>query len=90
MIRPMYVLIDGRATKQFGGVTIATDSVAVEAAHAYLGKILPELNQTRDVIIDSRLGPVRPTCGTSSSPGRAKSRVPTIPRSVSGMPRSLT
>ncbi len=56
MIRPMYVLIDGRATKQFGGVTIATDSVAVEAAHAYLGKILPELNQTRDVIIDSRLG----------------------------------
>jgi S-adenosylmethionine synthetase len=56
MIRPMYVLIDGRATKQFGGVTIATDTVAVEAAHAYLRKILPELNQTRDVIIDSRLG----------------------------------
>ena len=56
MIRPIYVLIDGRATKQFDGVTIATDAVAVEAAHAYLHKILPELNLTRDVMIDSRLG----------------------------------
>ncbi len=56
MIRPIYVLIDGRATKQFNDVTIATDAVAVEAAHDYLHKILPELNLTRDVIIDSRLG----------------------------------
>jgi S-adenosylmethionine synthetase len=56
MIRPIYVLIDGRATKQFNGVTIPTDAVAVEAAHAYLHKILPELNLTRDVMIDSRLG----------------------------------
>ncbi|MFZ0004629.1 MAG: methionine adenosyltransferase [Methanoregula sp.] len=56
MIRPIYVLIDGRATKQFNGVTIATDAVAVEAAHSYLHKILPELNLTRDVTIDSRLG----------------------------------
>jgi len=56
MIRPIYILIDGRATKQFDGVTIPTDAVAVEAAHEYLHKILPELNLQRDVIIDSRLG----------------------------------
>src|SRR5512136_2922209 len=56
MIRPIYVLIDGRATKHFEGVTISTDAVAVEAAHAYLHKILPELNLQRDVIIDCRLG----------------------------------
>ena len=56
MIRPIYVLIDGRATKQFNGVTVPTDAVAVEAAHAYLHKILPELNLNRDVMIDSRLG----------------------------------
>ena len=56
MIRPIYVLIDGRATKQFNGVTVPTDAVAVEAAHAYLHKILPELNLTRDVMINSRLG----------------------------------
>ena len=56
MIRPIYVLIDGRATKQFNGVTIATDTVAVEATHAYLHRILPELELTRDVIVDCRLG----------------------------------
>ena len=56
MIRPIYVLIDGRATKHFEGVTISTDAVAVEAAHAYIHKILPELNLQRDVIIDCRLG----------------------------------
>jgi len=56
MIRPMYVLLDGRATKQFEGVTIPTDSVAVEAAHKYIHKILPELNLTRDLIVDCRLG----------------------------------
>jgi len=56
MIRPIYVLIDGRATKQFNGVTVPTDVVAIEAAHKYLHKILPELNLTRDVMIDSRLG----------------------------------
>ncbi|MFA5331838.1 MAG: methionine adenosyltransferase [Methanoregula sp.] len=56
MIRPIYILIDGRATKQFNGVTIPTDTVAVKAAHDYLHKILPELDLHRDVIIDSRLG----------------------------------
>ncbi|GAB6284784.1 MAG: methionine adenosyltransferase [Methanoregula sp.] len=56
MIRPIYVLIDGRATKQFEGVTISTDSIAVEAAHTYLHKILPELNLNRDLMIDCRLG----------------------------------
>ena len=56
MIRPIYVLLDGRATRQFNGVTIPTDAVAVEAAHTYLHKILPELNLNRDVIVDCRLG----------------------------------
>jgi len=56
MIRPIYVLIDGRATKQFEGVTLPTDAVAVEAAHKYIHKILPELNLNRDLMIDCRLG----------------------------------
>jgi S-adenosylmethionine synthetase len=56
MIRPIYVLLDGRATRQFNGVTVPTDAVAVEAAHTYLHKILPELNLNRDVIVDCRLG----------------------------------
>ncbi|HII99319.1 MAG TPA: methionine adenosyltransferase [Methanoregula sp.] len=56
MIRPIYILLDGRATKQFNGVTIPTDAVAVEAAHKYIHKILPELNLNRDLMIDCRLG----------------------------------
>jgi len=56
MIRPIYILIDGRSTKQFNGVTIPTDAVAVEAAHKYIHKILPDLNLNRDLMIDCRLG----------------------------------
>lgn len=56
IIRPMYVLLDGRATKQFNGVKVPADAVAVEAAHKYLHKILPELNLHRDLILDCRLG----------------------------------
>ena len=56
MIRPIFILIDGRATKQFNGVTIPTDAVAVEAATTYLQKILPDLKINRDLMIDCRLG----------------------------------
>jgi S-adenosylmethionine synthetase len=56
MIRPIYVLLDGRATKQFNGVNIPTDAVAVEAAHKYIHKILPELNLNRELTLDCRLG----------------------------------
>jgi S-adenosylmethionine synthetase len=56
MIRPIYVLLDGRATKQWNGVTVPTDAVAVEAAHKYIHKILPELNLNRELMIDCRLG----------------------------------
>jgi S-adenosylmethionine synthetase len=56
MIRPIFILIDGRATKQFNGVTIPTDAVAVEATNSYIHKILPDLNINRDLMIDCRLG----------------------------------
>jgi S-adenosylmethionine synthetase len=56
MIRPIFILIDGRATKQFNGVTIPTDAVAVEAATNYLHRILPDIKPNRDLMIDCRLG----------------------------------
>jgi S-adenosylmethionine synthetase len=56
MIRPIFILIDGRATKQFNGVTIPTDAVAVEATNSYIHKILPDLNINQDLMIDCRLG----------------------------------
>jgi Archaeal S-adenosylmethionine synthetase len=38
VIRPIYMLLDGRATKQFDGINIPTDSIAIEAARNYLKK----------------------------------------------------
>lgn len=56
IIKPIYVLLDGRATKQFDGITFATDAIAIEAARKYLGSTLAELNLERDLIVDCRLG----------------------------------
>ncbi len=56
MIRPIFILINGRATKQFNGVTIPTDAVAVEAATEYIQKIIPDLKTNRNLMIDCRLG----------------------------------
>jgi S-adenosylmethionine synthetase len=56
MIRPIYVLLDGRATKEWNGVKIPADAVAVEAAHNYIHKILPDLDLKREIMIDCRLG----------------------------------
>ncbi len=56
VIRPIYMLLDGRATKQFNGINIATDSIAIEAARNYLKKTLTNMNLDRDIIIDCRMG----------------------------------
>jgi S-adenosylmethionine synthetase len=56
IIRPIYILLDGRATKNFNHFNIPTDSIAVEAARKYLRSVLPELNLERDVIVDCKLG----------------------------------
>jgi len=39
VIRPIYILLDGRATKYFDGVSIATDSIAVGAARQYIRRL---------------------------------------------------
>ena len=54
--RPIYILLTGRATKDFQGKTIPTDAIAVEAARSYLSETLQFLNMERDVIVDCRMG----------------------------------
>ncbi|WP_115863912.1 methionine adenosyltransferase [Halorussus litoreus] len=56
MVEPIYVLIVGRATKQYEGHTIPTDTIALEAAREYLGEHFPELDLGTDVIVDVKLG----------------------------------
>ncbi len=56
VIRPIYMLLDGRATKQFDGIHIPTDTIALETARNYLRTTLTNLNLERDITIDCRLG----------------------------------
>ncbi|HUU76104.1 MAG TPA: methionine adenosyltransferase [Methanoregulaceae archaeon] len=56
VIKPIYLLINGRATKKFDGIYIPTDSIAIEATRNYLKKTLTTLNLDRDIIIDCKLG----------------------------------
>ena len=52
--RPIFILIDGRATKRFNNVSIPTDAIAVEATRNYLPSHFKTLNMERDVIMDCR------------------------------------
>jgi S-adenosylmethionine synthetase len=61
MLEPIYVLIVGRATKQYVDdtgteYTLPVDSVALEAARDYLNETVPELEVGTDVVVDARLG----------------------------------
>ncbi|MFB6081986.1 MAG: methionine adenosyltransferase [Halanaeroarchaeum sp.] len=56
VVEPIYVLIVGRATKYYDGTAIPVDSIALEAARAYLRDTLPNLDLESDVIVDVKLG----------------------------------
>ncbi|KYH27179.1 S-adenosylmethionine synthase [Halalkalicoccus paucihalophilus] len=56
MIDPIYLLIVGRATKEYEGTRIPTGKIALEAAREYLAETVPELEFGTDVIVDVKLG----------------------------------
>lgn len=56
VVRPIYLLLSGRATKNFDGIIIPTDAIAVGAARQYLAETIPTLDLERDVIVDCRIG----------------------------------
>jgi S-adenosylmethionine synthetase len=56
VISPIYVLLVGRATKEFNGFRVPTDTVALNAAREYIKNTLADLNINRDIIIDTKLG----------------------------------
>ncbi|QGN07101.1 methionine adenosyltransferase [Halorhabdus sp. CBA1104] len=56
VIEPIYLLLVGRATKEFQGQRIPTDTIALEAAREYLDEAFPHLDVGSDVIVDVRLG----------------------------------
>ncbi len=56
VIKPIFILLVGRATKYFDGESIPTDKIALKAAKNYLRETLRNLNIETDVIFDVRLG----------------------------------
>ncbi len=56
MLEPIYLLVVGRATKEYEGERIPTERVALEAARRYLDEQIPHLDVGTDVIVDVKLG----------------------------------
>jgi S-adenosylmethionine synthetase len=56
VLEPIYLLIVGRATKEYNGERIPTETVALDAARSYLNEQFPHLDIGTDVIVDVRLG----------------------------------
>lgn len=55
-IKPIYVLVVGRVTKEFNGIDIPTDTIALRAAREYLKHAIPEIDLGEHVVVDVRLG----------------------------------
>lgn len=55
ILSPIYVLLSGRATKEFQGIEIPINIIAIAAAKKYLKNNLPDIN-LENVIFDCRIG----------------------------------
>ncbi|WP_410764484.1 methionine adenosyltransferase [Haloferax sp. DFSO60] len=56
IIEPIYLLLVGRATKEYEGEKLPVDSTALRAARDYLRENIPELDVGTEVIVDVKLG----------------------------------
>ncbi|MCL9813163.1 methionine adenosyltransferase [Natranaeroarchaeum aerophilus] len=56
VLEPIYLLIVGRATKEYEGTKIPAERIALEAAREYLNENIPQLDVGTDIIIDVKLG----------------------------------
>ncbi|RZN34078.1 MAG: methionine adenosyltransferase [Methanosarcinales archaeon] len=56
VVSPIYILLVGRATKEFDGMHIPTDTTAIMAAREYLNETILNLDVNRDIILDCKLG----------------------------------
>jgi S-adenosylmethionine synthetase len=56
IVKPIFILLDGRTTKTFEEKDLPADTTAIGAAKEYLRTLLPELNLDKELIVDCRLG----------------------------------
>jgi len=56
VLEPIYLLITGRATKEYRGETFPAETIALRAAREYLRELLPDLDFGTEVTVEARLG----------------------------------
>ncbi len=56
ILRPMYLLLSGRATMYHGEESIPTHRIAIEAARDFLKENVPHIDVNNHIVIDSRMG----------------------------------
>ena len=56
VLEPIYLLVVGRATKQYRGESIPAETIALRTAREYLDEQFPHLDVGSDVVVDVRLG----------------------------------
>jgi S-adenosylmethionine synthetase len=56
VIKPIYILVVGRATKHFNGIDIPADTIALRAAREHLRETLPHLDLEAHAVVDVRMG----------------------------------
>ncbi len=56
VVEPVYLLIVGRATEEYGDEHIPVGSIALSAAREYLSENFPNLDLERDIVVDVKLG----------------------------------
>ena len=56
VVEPIYLLITGRATKEYGGTKIPAETIALRAARNYFERKFPLIDFGTDVVVDVKLG----------------------------------
>jgi S-adenosylmethionine synthetase len=56
IVQPIYILLSGRATREFENVEIPVDIVAIKTAKEYLHKVLRNLDVDHHVVLDCKIG----------------------------------
>ncbi len=56
IVRPIFILLVGRATKEFEGNWIPTDKIVLKAAKEYIRSTMANLDPDEDIVFDVRIG----------------------------------
>ncbi|WP_423998896.1 methionine adenosyltransferase [Haloarcula salina] len=56
VLEPIYLLVVGRATKEYDGQRVPAESIALQAARDYLAEQFPHLDLGSDIVVDVQLG----------------------------------